>query len=82
MKETFNLEELQKKIKENKYEEGDKIYCNEYPNLNFIYENGEFIGYYADGHDLFGDGPLAEIIKDKNCLFSNKPFISYPDEMN
>ena len=80
MHETFNLEELQKMIKENKYKEGDKVYCREYPSLIFIYENKEFIGYYADSHDLFGDGTLQEIIKDKNSIFSNNSFISYLNE--
>ena len=80
MKETFNLEELEKKIKENEYKEGDRIYCNEYPHYIFIFEENEFIGYYPDGHDLFGDGSLGELIKDKNCLFSNEPFIQYPNE--
>ena len=82
MQETFNLEELHQKIKENKYKEKDRVYCNEYPNYIFIYEDNEFVAYYADGHDLFSDGLLEELIKDKNCLFSDKPFISYPDEMN
>lgn len=82
MHETFNLEELQRRIKENKYQGGDRIYCKEYPNSIFIYENNEFISYYADGHDLFSDGKLDEIIKDKKCSFSNEPFISYQDEMN
>ena len=82
MQETFSLEELQKMIKENKYKEKDQIYCNEYPNLIFIYEKGEFVGYYADGHDLFGDGSLKELIKNKDSRFSNEPFISYPDEMS
>lgn len=80
MKETFNLEELKKMIKENKYKEKDRIYCNIYPNYTFIYEDGKFIGYYSDGHDLFGDGSLDELIKDENCIFSNEPFINYPDE--
>lgn len=82
MKRTFNLEGLQQMIKENKYKDGDRIYCNIYPNYIFIYEDGEFIGYYPDGHDLFGDGSLEELVKDKNSIFSNEPFIKYPNEMN
>ncbi len=80
MQVTFDLEELRKYIKENKYKEGDRIYCNIYPNYIFIYEENEFVGYYPDGHDLFGDGLLEELIKDKNAIFSNEPFVKYPDE--
>lgn len=73
----INLEELIN----NKYNEGDRIYCLEYPNLVFIYEENEFIAYYSDGHDLFGDGPLLNLIKDgENYTFSTEPFINYPDE--
>lgn len=82
MQETFYLEELHKKIKGNKYKEGDRIYCNIYPNYIFVYESGEFVGYYPDGHDLFGDWSLEELIKDKNAIFSNEPFVKYPDETN
>lgn len=81
MQETFDLEELYKKIKENKYKEGDRIYCNIYPNYIFIYEAGVFVGYYPDGHDLFADGSLEELVKDKTAIFSNEPFIIYPDEI-
>ncbi len=80
MQQTFNLEELKKQINENKYQDGDRIYCREFPSLIFIYENHEFVGYYADGHDLFGDGTLYELIKNKDCTLSNEPFLSYPNE--
>ena len=79
----YTLEDINKKISKNEYKEGDKIYCLEYPNLIFIFENNEFIGYYQDGHDLFSDGQLSDFLKEnKEYTISNEPFIEYPDEMN
>ena len=72
----YNLEELCKEITNNEFKDGDQIYCSEFPNLIFIFENGEFISYYNEGHDLYGDGPLMELLKeDGKYIFSNEPFI-------
>ena len=64
MKKDFTLDELKKYIEENKFDNGDRIYCKEYPNLIFIFEkNNEnqsinnFIAYYFEGQDLYSDGP-------------------------
>lgn len=83
MKELFNVEELKEYIKANKFKNEDRIYCKEYPNLIFIFEDNEFIAYYSEGHDLYGDGTLMDLLDQKeNYLFSTNQFVNYPDEMN
>lgn len=82
MTKEFDIKTLKQFIIDGKFQNGDKIYCKQYPNLIFIYENNSenkseidnFIAYYMDGHDLYSDGALSEIIKNDDCTFSVEPF--------
>ncbi|MCI8567900.1 MAG: hypothetical protein HFG48_01115 [Bacilli bacterium] len=83
MKKSFDLSELKKYISDSQFSNGDRLYCLQFPNLIFIYELdnnpsiANFIGYYADSHDLFSDGSLSELLKDNNdYIFSKEPFIN------
>lgn len=88
MREEFNLETLKKYIQEKKFKDNDRIYCKQYPNLFFIFENDNnenldtrnFIAYYNEEHDLFSEGSLDEYLKDDTYTFSLDPYVTQYEE--